>query len=273
MRTIPLQLTGLIDTSILSNLEYSPTSYTSHLQVARELADSQPRFVTVIIDNLKPEHYRKKTYGKTTYIERQSLFRELVFARFVNEYGDRGHHGQYAIWLKKYRNDDQEIFEKELRVRYGSEILAKHKNHIKLYKPRKKMLWERDYNLPEPLNTVDWRNPYDNIFIWTHQSHHYCIRGGSGSSGGRERNSVMGFGFGEINIHTKIPSTILVYSGDNSLLFGADFDTFTFPAYDLGSNYSIAHDEAQRLTDSMSLYSWDMLYQGTTHEIRVNPTT
>lgn len=249
MTNIPLVLTEFKDTTLLSGLEYFHGGFSKHTVVAEKLADKNPQLVTVIIENIKSEYHRKKAYGKRTLVEISTLFKELIFDHFIKEYGENNYNQVYAEWLKKYKNNDEEIFEKELRPRYESQILAKRKNHNKLFKTRKMLTWDRYYNLPEPLNYVDWRNPYDNIFVWTEGERRYCTRGGSGSSGGRETTSVMGFGFAQINTSRKIPTTVLVYSNDNKLLFGTRFDSLALPAYDLGSNSA---DESRHVMTNTS---------------------
>jgi len=270
MTNVPLELTEFTNATLLSGLEYFYGRFSTHSEVAGKLADKNPQLVTVLIENIRSEHYYKKAYGKRSLLARSTLFRELVFENFIKEYGEYNYNQVYAEWLKKYENNDEEIFNNELRPRYEQQILSKRKNHDKLYKPRKKLIWERYYNLPEPLNSVDWRNPYDNIFIWTEGEHRHCTRGGSGGSGGRETNSIMGFGFAQINMSHKIPTTILVYSKDNSILFGAHFDSLTFPAYDLGSNYFLDRDETERLKKSVNLYRWNSAYDKSALEIQIS---
>ncbi|MFA5776778.1 MAG: hypothetical protein WC988_04475 [Patescibacteria group bacterium] len=267
MTSTPLELAEFKNPVLLSGLEYYHGRFFTHSEVAKKLADKNPQLVTVLIENLRPEHYYKNAYGKRSLLERPTLFRELVFDDFFKEYGDSKGNQIYAEWLKKYENNDEEIFNKELRPRYEQQILSKRKDHDKLFKPRRRLVWDRYYNLPEPLDRVDWRNPYDNIFIWTEGKHRYCTRGGSGSSGGRETNSIMGFGFAQMNMSREIPTTILIYSKDNKLLFGANFDSLTLPAYDLGSNYFLDREEEERLKKSINLYRWDRIYDKLTLEI------
>jgi len=44
--------------------------------------------------------------------------------------------------------------------------LKRYKNREKLFKERTEIIRKRRYDLPQPLNYVDWRSPYDNIFVW-----------------------------------------------------------------------------------------------------------
>ncbi len=120
-------------------------------------------------------------------------------------------------------------------------------------------MWERYYNLPEPLGYAGRLNAYENFFIWTVNKQRCYTRGGGASSQLREYNSVMAYSFAKINLRYKIPSTVLVYSRNNILLFGVGFDSLTLPRYDLGSNYSISADESRKLEGSTRLYSWDIL--------------
>jgi hypothetical protein len=54
---------------------------------------------------------------------------------------------------------------------------------------------------------VDWRNPFDNIFIWEEDGKKVFRKGGSGSSGGRETNSKFIFGLSLINKTKSIKSS------------------------------------------------------------------
>jgi len=132
---------------------------------------------------------------------------------------------------------DDYIIENELEPRYKKEILRKHKNHEKLFGPRIKIERERYYNLPSPLNRIDWRNPYDNIFIWEGKDRKCFRKGGSGSSGGRQANSKFIFGLSLINKEFPVKSYLFLYSENNQLYFIKKFPSLAVPDYDIGSNY------------------------------------
>jgi hypothetical protein len=96
-----------------------------------------------------------------------SRFHELIWEATRREFYDQDELNQiYKEWLTKYHNDDDLIMEKELEKRYGAQVKKRFRNVGKNMKMRTKVEYERYYNLPAPLNRVDWRNPYDNIFIW-----------------------------------------------------------------------------------------------------------
>lgn len=116
---------------------------------------------------------------------------------------------------------------------------------------------DRYYNLPEPLNRIDWRNPYDDIFIWTENGKRVARRGGSGSSGGREVNSMFIYGLLQINKTNPIPSYLFLYSDDNKLLFIRKFDSLCVPDYDIGSNYDLSVLEENKIKKGGLFLRWD----------------
>lgn len=260
MKTVALTLTEYKEVGSLSNLKYDTNFYEpDHLKMAGKLSSTKPEVFTVIVEPIAREHLWKKAYGKRSYISLCTLFKELVFTEFVYEYGERGVNEIYAKWLDKYHEDGDEIFEKELKPRYERGVLARKGNTSKLYRPRRKLLWERYYNLPEPLGYVGRLDAYENLYIWTVNNQRYCIRGGGASSQSREYNSVMACSFAKIIHKYKVPSTVLVYSRNNILLFGAKYNSLALPRYDLGMNYSISANDKRRLEKSITLYSWDHL--------------
>ena len=152
---------------------------------------------------------------------------------------------------------DEYIIQQELEPRYRQKIMARFTNHVQLFKDRIRIDRERYYNLPEPLNHVDWRNPYDNIFIWEENGQKTARRGGSGSSGGRETNSKFIYGLLELSKAQPIPSYLFLYSNENKLHFIKKFDSLCVPTYDIGSNYDLEGSEAQKLKRRGMFFKWD----------------
>lgn len=257
------------DITIFENIEYSFMLLMDHKEVAKELADKDPFLITVIIETLKPEYWRRKKYAKQTRIAISSKYTEFLYQYFFEEYGKERGNKIYAGWLKKYhsrwkkeekiREIDDYIIENELEVRYKNKILGRYKNIQKLKKPRFKIRKERYYHLPPPLNRVDWRNPYDNIFVWHDNGQKFARRGGSGSSGQREVNSRFAFGFSLINHVRMVPSYLFLYSEENRLFFIKKFQSLCLPAYDIGSNYFLSSSEEDKVLKGVNLLHWESL--------------
>ena len=107
---------------------------------------------------------------------------------------------------------------------------------------------------------MDWRNPFDNIFVWEEDDHKIARRGGSGSSGSRETNSKFIFGLLELNKTQPVPSYLFVYSENNELIFVKEFDSLCIPDLDVGSNYDqISHQEADQLKRGGRFLRWDWI--------------
>lgn len=96
-------------------------------------------------------------------------------------------------------NIDDYIVKKELELRYGEKILARHKKREKLFCSRSRIERRRYYTLPHPLDWVDWRSPFDAIFVWNDDRKKVFFRGGTGSSGAREQYSKCVYGFSLVN--------------------------------------------------------------------------
>ena len=193
------------DSEIFSISEHAFDVPNDHKAIAQELKNKNPYTITVIINNLDPKFWNNKKYVEKTQVPIQSRYMELLYKYFFIEFGHREGNELYAKWLDKYtalwkkekmKNElDDYIIKNELEPRYKERILKKYKNHEKLFKPRVEINRKRYYNLPSPLNHVDWRNPYDNIFVWQGDGKKVFRKGGGGSSGGRETNSKFIFGF------------------------------------------------------------------------------
>ncbi|OGH93799.1 MAG: hypothetical protein A2538_02905 [Candidatus Magasanikbacteria bacterium RIFOXYD2_FULL_41_14] len=240
--------------------------FPDHKEIANKIKDNDPHTITIIINNLSDKFWNNKKYVKKTREFIPSIYSKLLYENFFNEFGDIEGNKLYARWLEKYRPAfqtdhgekelDDYIIKNELEPRYRDKILSKFKNHEKLFKPRVKINKDRYYNLLQPFNRVDWRNPYDNIFVWESDGKKYYRRGGSGSSGARETNSKFIFGLSLINQLKPIKSYLFLYSDDNRLYFIKKFSSLTVPNYDIGSNYFLEEGERDKTLAGVSLLEW-----------------
>ncbi len=259
------------DKSILEGISWASDSFHSHRDVVATLAGKHPYTVTILIEPLKYDHKNRKEYVKKTTVPMASKYSQLLFDMFFKEYGRSGGNELFGNWLDQYRplfTDEQReqnynivdeyIVEHELEPRYRQKILARFRNHEKLFQERHRIERKRYYDLPNPLTFVDWRNSFDNIFAWEEDGHKVARRGGSGASGSREMNSVFIFGLLELNKTQPVPSYVFVYSENNELLFVRKFGSLCVPAYDVGANYhELSHDEVTELTHSGLFMDWD----------------
>jgi len=269
------------DKSILEGISWAAFSPHSHEDVVATLAGKHPYTITVLIELLKYEHRNRKKYVKKTAVPMVSKYQQLIFDMFEKEYGRDGSNELFGKWLDQYRplfTDEQRaqnynivdeyIIEHELEPRYKQKILARFKNHEKLFQKRQQIERKRYYDLPGPFTFVDWRNSFDNIFVWEEDGRKVARRGGSGASGSREANSIFIFGLLELNKTQPVPSYVFVYSENNELLFVKKFDSLCVPAYDVGANYhKLSHDEITELTRGELFMDWDPI--GKISEIEV----
>lgn len=257
------------DKNLFENISWSWNNFQTHHDIATILKDKNPYTITVLIELLKYEYRNKKEYVKKTKIPIVSKYRELLYDYFFKEYGQEKGNKLYGEWLDKYRSThekeqeyemvDEYIVKHEFEPRYKTQILKRFKNHDKLFKDRIEIKRDRIYNLPEPLNLVDWRNPYDNIFVWEENGKKMARRGGSGSSGSREVNSKFIFGLLELSKIKSIPSYVFLYSEENTLLFIKKFDRLCVPQYDIGENYHLGQSEEEKLKKSGTFLRWDWI--------------
>ncbi|MDP2683442.1 MAG: hypothetical protein Q8P20_00130, partial [bacterium] len=180
-----IEPTFKFDQNLLEGISWSYKDFNTHDDIASELKNKKPYLVSIYIENLRWELRHRKKYVELTKEPISTLYHELLFKNLYDEFGDYKINDIYGKWLNKYNRDDDLIVKKEIEPRYKAKILAKYKNHIKLFKNRVRYKRERYYNLPEPLNWVDWRTFFDNIFIWNENGKKYARRGGSGSSQAR----------------------------------------------------------------------------------------
>lgn len=250
------KLTSDFDKGLFLNLNWSYDRFVDHQDVTKKLVNKNPYTVTVILENLRWELKNKKEYVKKTKTSLQSKFNELLYEHFFEEFDQYEGNQIYARWLKKYSNDDKKIISLELEKRYKDKIFRRFKNKEKLFAPRFKIERNRKYNLPEPLNRIDYRNFFDNLFIWQENGRKFVARGGSGSSGARETNSIFAYGFMEINKIKPVPSHIFLYSDSNQLLFLRSFKSLCLPTYDVGSNYFLKEEGSKKLRLGTKFIEW-----------------
>ena len=169
------KLSTNFDQNLLSGIVWNSSLFNSHEDVIKELNGKNPYTITILIENLEWKLSRKKEYVKFTRMPISTLYHELLFKNFYKEYEGNKANDMYRTWLEKYNLNwkksgfesiDDYILFKEIEPRYKTKIMSRHKNIEKLTKSRYEYKRERYYSLPEPLNRIDWRNPYDNIFIW-----------------------------------------------------------------------------------------------------------
>lgn len=259
-------LSSKYDPEIFSVVEYASSIPDDHKKIAQKLKNKNPYTITVIIDSLNPKFWNNSKYVKKTQLPKQSLCKELLYEYFFAEFEHRVGNELYAKWLDKYREIwkkekmkkevDDYIIKNELEPRYKEKILKKYKNHERLFNPRTEIHKERHYNLPHPLNYVDWRNPYDNIFVWEEAGKKIFQKGGSGSSGGRETNSKFIFGLSLINKTNPVGSYLFSYSSDNKLYFVKEFSSLTVPDYDIGWNYHLKGRDAEKVLLGTNVIEW-----------------
>lgn len=264
-------LTQEYNHGILAVDDGSFDSFSNHKEIARKLKNKNPYTITIIIDNLNPKFWNNKKYVEKTKEIIPSLYKELLYKYFFDEFERAEGNELYGKWLNKYRliwkkekmkkELDDYIIKNELEPRYKKRILKKYKNHEKLFAPRIEINKKRYYNLPPQLNHVDWRNPYDNIFVWEENGKKLFRKGGSGSSGGRETNSKFIFGFSLINKVKPIKSFLFSYSDDNQLYFIKEFSSLAIPYSDIGCNYHLKGEEVEKILSGVDLLEWKDYYK------------
>jgi len=255
------------DLSLLTDLTWESSNSFPHGELAKYLTDKNPYSVTIILDNLDWQYHNRKTHVKKTHHPRMSRYHELLHESLTTEFGKENSNKQYSEWLDKYRQRwleegkakdlDDYILELEMEPRYKKAIEQRYKNIGKLKQPRFITHRERYYNLPEPIIHVDWRSPYDNLFIWAEGNHKYVARGGSGSSGARETNSRFIFALGLLNQKQLVPSHLFLYDKTNKLHQLHSFPTLTIPKYDIGANYYLDSIREKRLLKGTQLIWWE----------------
>lgn len=256
----------LFDKNIFENIFWSWSNFNTHHDVAVALKDKNPYTISVLIESLKYEYWNKKEYVNKTKIQIDSKYKELLYEYFHEEFGREKENEVYGGWIDKYRplheNErkyefvDEYIIKQELEPRYRTQILKRFKNHDKLFKNGVRIDRDRIYNLPEPLNYIDWRTPFDNLFIWEENGKKQARRGGSGSSGSRETNSKFIFGLLELSKTTQVPSYLFIYSEENEFFFIKKFDDLCLPLIDIGSNYYLERRESEELMKHGLFIEW-----------------
>ena len=255
------------DRSLFEGICWSLDIFQSHHDIATTLKNKHAYTITVLIETLNYKLRNKKEYVKKTKLPMASKYHELLYDEFFKEYGETEGNRLYGEWLEKYRpiwqkeqkyeQLDEYILLNEFEPRYRQKILARFKNREALLKGRFRIERDRYYNLPEPLNYLDYRNPYDNIFVWQDNNMKVARRGGSGASGSRETNSKFIYGLLELNQKQQIPSYLFIYSDVNTLLFVKKFSSLCVPLYDIGSNYHLERGEVERLERNGIFLRWE----------------
>lgn len=255
------------DWSLLQGLRWSREPIFSHQQLAEKIADQQPCSITIILENLAFEFSNRKTHVKKTKIAIPSQYLELLHDYFNQEFGERLASERYGRWLDKHRPTwlregkikdlDDYVIENELEPRYFPQIKNRYRNIKKLKQPRYRIHRDRYYHLPKPLNRVDWRSPYDNLFIWGGRRRRWVTRGGSGSSGAREINSRFCLAFGLINQRRRVPSYLHVYNRENRLFLIKKFSGLTLPQWNIGANYHIDRQERECALKGVQSLAWN----------------
>lgn len=254
------------DKCLFENITHASSFY-NHKEVTAQLKNKNPYTITVLIELLEYKYRNRKEYVRKTKLPIISKYRELLYDMFAKDYGEQESEKIYSEWLDKYRPlhkkerkyemVDEYIIKREFEPRYRQKIIKRFKNHKQLFKERFRVDKDRYYNLPEPLNYIDWRTSYDNIFIWEENDKKVARRGGRGSSGSRENNSIFIFGLLELNKTQPVPSYLFLYSKENKLLFIKKFDSLCVPLYDIGANYHLERSEEERLKQGGVFLRWD----------------
>lgn len=256
------------DRSVFKNISWSMTSFHAHQEISATLDGKNPYTITILIESLRYELRNKKEYVKKTKKPEVSKYRELLYTLFFEEFGQNEGNELYARWLDAYRtlwqnaptyeSIDDYIIARELEPRYKQKILTRFTNHKRLFAPRVEITRERYYRLPTPLEWIDWRTPYDNLFIWEENGQKQARRGGSGSSGARETNSKFILGLLELNKHMPVPSFLFVYTEKNELKFLKKFDSLCIPSRDIGFNYpACTNKQINDLKQGGLFMQWD----------------
>lgn len=255
------------DKTLFANISWSQDTFRSHHDIAVALGNKNPYTIAILIETLNYKLRNKKAYVKKKKMPTVSRYRELLYQEFFKEFGEFEGNRLFGDWLDKYRSVWQKepkyesvneyIITNEFEPRYRQKILARFKNHTALFKERFRIERSRYYNLPEPLDYIDHRNPYDNIFVWEENGRKVARRGGSGSSGSRETNSMFIFGLLELNQKQPIPSYLFIYSDENKLLFVKKFDRLCVPLYDIGSNYQLDKTDMEGLKQNGIFLQWN----------------
>lgn len=252
--------------AIFENIVWSQNVFHSHHDISTALENKHPYTITMLIETLSFKLRNKKEYVQKTKVPTASRYKEILYDEFFKEYGQAEGSRIFSEWLKKYQPlwqkeqkyefVDEYIIVNEFESRYRQKILAKFKNRDALFKDRFETVKRRYYNLPEPLNYLDYRNSYDNIFVWQEASQKVARRGGSGASGSRETNSMFILGLLELSQKQPVSSYLFIYSDENKLLFVKKFDYLCVPMYDIGSNYWLENEEVEKLKRNGTFLRW-----------------
>ncbi len=241
----------IVDSSIidlLSDLKfnYSEDTY-NHKKLAGFLMDKDLILFNIIINRLDPRLSNKKEFVEKHREKIFSKYKELIWKELERDYGGYNLLNEtYGQWLdelktnwdkKKYSSIDDHIMGEIIEPKYKQKILSRYKNHTKLMQERFETSRKRYYKLPEPLDYIDWRTAYDNLFIFIDGNKKYVARGLSGNSSAREIKSRFSYAYALVNQKRPITSYFLLYSSKNELLHMDKFENLCIITNDIGSNY------------------------------------
>lgn len=256
---------------IFQNIQWSSAHFASHGEIAGALRGRHPHTITILIEHLDTAFWNNAAYVKKTRVEIPSSYHERLFRYFFDEFGERGGNDQYARWLDQYRprrkqknmkmSLDDFIIERVLAPRYAARFPRGKSALEKLKAPRFRIERERYYRLPDPLSWIDWRTSFDTLFVWEDGVLRRAVRGGSGSSGARETNSMFIYGYALLNQKKPVPTYLFLYTKTNELIHIASFRSLTVPARDLGSNYHIPQKEEEKVLGSVHFIRWKIFEQ------------
>ncbi len=252
---------------VFNTIRWSRRHFSSHRELAASLRSRNPYTITVLIENLDPMLWNNKAFVKKTRVPTASLYIQRLYQYFDDEFGAREGHERYVQWLDAYRKQwkregmtreiDEYIVERELWPRYRSRFPRDATALAKLKAPHFRIERERYYRVPAPFDHVDWRNPYDTIFVWGASRRRVACRGGSGSSGQRETNSKFIYGMALINKKQAVPSYLFVYTKRNELVYITSFPSLTVPLRDIGSNYHLGQKEEDAALRGVHFLEWN----------------
>lgn len=242
----PIADNSIID--LLSDLKFdSPEVPYDHKNLSKFLIDKDLILFNILINRLDPLLSNKKEFVEKHRREIFSKYKEQIWKELEKEYGGFNNTNQvYAEWLdklkttwnkEKYSDIDEHIMSEIIEPKYKQKILKRYSNHEKLMESRFETHRKRYYKLPEPLNHIDWRTSYDNLFIFIDAGKKYVARGLSGNSSAREIKSRFSYAYALVNQQRPIVSYFLLYSSKNKLLYMDKFEKLCIISNDIGSNY------------------------------------
>lgn len=222
--------------------------------------------IIVIVDFLKDEYRRNRKYVVWHRVERCSLIQEQI-NRYLFEHNDMCRDeaekiadnkgieltAAYGLLEKKVRNNFLAQYRRRMRIPEGWD-----KKRKELMRDRFSYRIERNYDMPYPWNNWDDRNMVVQTYLFDQNGELAFISGGSGSSGQREWHSRYGILFARCqNKGIDIPTHVFVYNNQNRFRYLMTSKSLILSARDLGSNYSIDHNEEKKILKNIRLLNVD----------------